>query len=122
MADVYTKAEVYVNSRKIFKATDVKVDRSANMQKVFNFGGGGITMGNEETTISLTNSVPSEDFELDPEALGMFKGKKVDFTVVAGGRTGTVSGWFLDDAFSYAVNGSAQQTISFWACEGMVWE
>lgn len=121
MSDVYTKAEVYANSLKLFKSTDVKVDRNSNMQKVFTFGGVGVTMGIPETSISLTNMVPSEDFELDPEALGMFKGKTVDLTIVAGGRTLTCTGWFENDSFSYAINGNASQTIAFWGGEA-VWQ
>lgn len=119
---LYTKAEVFVNSLKLVEMATVQVQRSFNMQKVYTVdkGAAGITVGSGETQISLSNMVPAEDFEADPEAFGMFRGKKVSLTIVAAGRSGTCEGFFESDAFDAGVNANSSHAITFWGST-LVW-
>jgi hypothetical protein len=119
----YTKAEVYLNSLKLSQMSNVQVQRNTNNQKVYthDLGAAGVTVGAAETNITVTNMVPSEDFEADPEAFGMLRGKRVTLTIVAAGRSGTCEGWFENDTFDSAVNANASHSFTFWGGK-LLWD
>lgn len=110
----YSKAVVYVNSSVLSEEASVTIKRSSGSQAVKTVAKGyaGESPGSPMTEITVSNAVPSADFELDP---GQFINNVeiVEITVFAAGRTLTVKGSIIDDNFSHAVDSEAKLEFNF---------
>ena len=110
----YTKAVVYVNSSVLSEEASVTIKRTSGSQPVKTVAKGyaGESPGSPMTEITVSNAVPSADFELDP---GQFINllEIVELTVFAAGKTMTVKGSIIDDNFSHAVDSEAKLEFNF---------
>lgn len=110
----YTKALVYVNGALLAEESSVTVKRTSgkNAVKTVAKGLAGFSQGAPMTDISVSNAVPSADFELNP---GKFinNNDNVEITVVAAGRTLTCVGAILDDNFQHAVDSEGKLDFNF---------
>lgn len=111
---LYSNAEIYFNGSKLAEASSVKIARDSKASVVETIGRGfaGITPGAKMITISVTNAVPSGDFELNP---GRYVGQNIvgELTVFAAGRTLTSKGFLISDSFSYATNAQSELGFEF---------
>lgn len=121
MAIKLTNCDVYLDSRRLGKMATVKIDRSVNLSKAYTVDGIAYTTGTFESTITVSSMVPAENFDVDPVALGMDKGKKHTLTVVAAGRSGSCEGVFETDSFDGGVNTNAGHSFTFWG-KGVEWD
>jgi hypothetical protein len=108
----YSISAIYVNNACLTQAFQISVDRMTNSSIVetLALGYSGESPGAPRTEISISNAVPSADFEFDP---GQFMGtlQPVSFSVFEAGRTMTFNGVIVSDNFSQAVNSKA--TLEF---------
>ncbi|MRG98210.1 hypothetical protein [Polyangium spumosum] len=110
----YSKAVVYVNSLLLSEEASVTIKRTSGSQPVKTVAKGyaGESPGSPMTEITVSNAVPSADFELDPGPyLNLVE--IVEVTVFAAGRTLTVKGSIIDDNFSHAVDSEAKLEFNF---------
>ncbi|KYF87787.1 hypothetical protein BE20_24900 [Sorangium cellulosum] len=112
--DLYTKAQVYVNSALLAEEASVTIKRSTGAQQVKTVAKGfaGLSPGSPMCEITVSNAVPSADFELDP---GQFMKdlEVVEVTIFAAGRTATSKGFITDDNFSHAVDTASKLDFTF---------
>ena len=110
----YTSASVYINGNLLTEESKVEVKRVDGGQTVKTVAKGvaGRSPGAGMTNISVTNAVPSSDFELDPGPF-MVANEPVEITVFAAGRTFTVEGSITDDNFSHGVDSVAELSFNF---------
>lgn len=110
----YTKAVVYIGTSVLSEEASVTIKRSSGSQPVKTVAKGysGESPGSPMTEITVSNAVPSADFELDP---GNFINlvEVVTITIFAAGRTMTVKGFIIDDNFSHAVDSEAKLEFNF---------
>lgn len=110
----YTKAIISVNGTVLSQESSVTVKRTSNSQavKTVALGYAGESDGAVMTEITISNAVPSVDFELDP---GQFINlvEEVEISIFAAGRTMTVSGFIIDDNFSHAVDTESKLEFNF---------
>jgi hypothetical protein len=112
--ETYTKAVVYVNSSLLSEEASVTIKRMSGAQPVKTTAKGlsGFSPGAPMMTISVSNAVPSADFELDPGK--MIEGVEIaEVTIFAAGRTLTSKGAILDDNFSHAVETASKLDFEF---------
>ena len=112
--DIYTKATVYVNSSLLSEEATVTVKRMSGAQPVKTTAKGlaGFSPGAPMLTISVSNAVPSADFELDPGKM-ISDLEVAEVTIFAAGRTLTSKGCILDDNFSHAVETASKLDFEF---------
>ncbi len=114
MADLqlYSKASVYLNGSLLSEESDVTVKRMTGAQVVKTVAKGfsGLSPGAEMLSISVTNAVPSTDFEYNPGS-DMKDLNVVEVTIFAAGRTLTSKGFITDDNFAHGAE--AQSKLSF---------
>src|SRR4051812_12671270 len=106
MSDIqlYTKALVYIEGALMSEETDVSFKRTTGAQVVKTVAKGfaGVSPGAPMCEISITNGVPSADFEIDPGAY-MQTLQVVEVTIFAAGRTATTKAFVMSDNFSHGV-------------------
>ncbi|MDI3282114.1 hypothetical protein [Polyangium sp. 15x6] len=110
----YTKAVVYVNSSVLSEEASVTIKRTSGSQPVKTVAKGyaGESPGSPMTEITVSNAVPSADFELNPgQYINLLD--IVEVTIFAAGRTLTVKGSIIDDNFSHAVDSEAKLEFNF---------
>jgi hypothetical protein len=112
--ETYTKATVYVNSSLLSEEASVTIKRMSGAQPVKTTAKGlaGFSPGAPMMTISVSNAVPSADFELDPGPM-IASIETVEVTIFAAGRTLTTKGAILDDNFSHAVETASKLDFEF---------
>lgn len=112
--ETYTKATVYVNSSLLSEEASVTIKRMSGAQPVKTTAKGlaGFSPGAPMMTISVSNAVPSADFELDPGQM-IADIETVEVTIFAAGRTLTTKGAILDDNFSHAVETASKLDFEF---------
>jgi len=115
MADLqlYTKATVYLNGGCMSEETDVSIKRSTGAQVVDTVAKGfsGVSPGSPKCEITITNAVPSADFEIDPGPF-MLLLQPVELTIFAAGRTATSKAFVMDDNFTHGVNQASKLSMS----------
>jgi hypothetical protein len=112
--ETYTKATVYLNSSVLSEEASVTIKRMSGAQPVKTTAKGfsGMSPGAPMMTVSVSNAVPSADFELDPGK--MIKDLEVvEITIFAANRTLTSKGFILDDNFSHAVETASKLDFEF---------
>jgi len=114
MAQNYTKALVYVNGALLAEESSVTVKRTSgkNPVKTVVRGLGGFSQGAPMTEISVSNAVPSADFELNPGQF-ILNNQEVEITIIAANRTLTCVGQILDDNFQHAVDSEGKLDFNF---------
>jgi len=112
--EIYTKAVVYVNSSVLSEEASVAIKRLSGAQPVKTVAKGlaGFSPGAPMMTISVSNAVPSADFELDPGKM-IADLEIVEITIFAAGRTLTSKGCILDDNFAHAVETASKLDFEF---------
>ena len=110
----YSKALVYLNGDLLSEESNVTVKRESggNAVKTVAKGYSGRSPGAPMTTISVTNAVPSNDFEKDPGAF-MLQNEPVEVTIFAAGRTLICQGFIIDDNFQHGVENAASLEFNF---------
>lgn len=111
---LYTKASVYVDGSLLSEEADVTLKRMTGAQVVKTVAKGfsGLSPGAPMLQISVTNAVPSTDFEYNPgQDMSDLNVKEV--TIFAAGRTLTSKGFVTDDNFSHAVETQSKLSFDF---------
>lgn len=110
----YSKATVYINGLLLTEESSVTVKRTSgkNPVKTVVKGLAGFSKGAGMVEISVSNAVPSADFELDPGQF-VFGEEDVEVTIIAANRTLTTTGQILDDNFTHAVDSEAKLDFNF---------
>lgn len=112
--NLYTLAAVYVQPagqgvKLLTNEASVTLDRMTNSQIVETvcLGYAGESPGASRCEVSISNAVPSADFEFDP---GSYMGslQVVTFSLFAAGRTLRFDGFIISDNFSHAVNSASK--------------
>lgn len=116
MADLqlYTKASVYIDGALLAEESDVTVKRMTGAQVVKTVAKGfsGLSPGAPMLQISVTNAVPSTDFEYNPGS-DMSDLVVKEVTIFAAGRTLTSKGFITDDNFSHASESQSKLSFEF---------
>jgi len=112
--DLYSKAQVYVNGGLLSEEASVTIKRTTGAQiiKTVAKGFAGVSPGAPMVEISISNAVPSADFELDPGSF-MLALEPAEVTVFAAGKTLTSKGFILDDNFSHGVETPSKLDFNF---------
>lgn len=119
---LYTKAQVYINSGLLAEEASVSVKRISGAQVVKTVAKGlaGMSPGSPMMEVSIKSAVPSADFELNPgsfiKSLGI-----AELTVFAAGRTLTTKCFITEDTFAHAVDNESTLDMSL-ICEFADWE
>lgn len=122
----YTKATVYFNGGKLSEEASVTIKRMTNSQEVdtVDKGYSGESPGSAKIEISVSNAVPSVDFEMNPGdfMLGVAPGAgSVEISIFAANRTLTTKGFVISDNFSHAVNSASKLDFEM-RCSPANWE
>lgn len=110
---VYAVAYVTVNGKLLTEHANCTLSRHSNANPVRTVAKGyaGVSQGAADCTISVTNAVPSADFELEPGDI--IEGLQVaEIGVIGpGGKTAVSKGFIMSDTFTHGVG--AEATLSF---------
>lgn len=102
---LYSKCAVYLNGKLLAEEGKVSIKRTTAAQviKTVAKGFAGMSPGAAMMEISVTNAVPSADFEVNP---GPFEQQLqvVELTFFAASRTLTTKAFITSDSFSHAVD------------------
>lgn len=110
----YSKAVVYINGSVLSEEASVSIKRNSGSQAVKTVAKGyaGESPGAPMTEISVSNAVPSSDFELNTsDFINLLN--EVEVTIFAAGRTLTVKGFIISDNFDHAVDTEAKLSFEF---------
>jgi len=121
-AELYTNAAVYIEGALLLQATSVSITRRTNAQTQLTMalGFAGMSPGAPILEITFSNAVPAAEMEYDAgdvmEALGTQA-----FTIFAGNRSLTTTGFVTEDTFKKAVNSEAALDIAM-MCTFAKWQ
>jgi len=121
-AELYTNAAVYIEGALLLQATSVQVARKtgAQVQLTMAKGFAGMSPGAPILEITFSNAVPAVEMEYDPGEVMKLLSTQA-FTVFAGNRSLTTTGFVTDDTFKKAVNSEASLDITM-MCEFAEWQ
>ena len=111
----YTKADVYINSKKLAEEASVTIASSNGKIPVKTVAKGlaGFSKGAGMTEIDISNAVPTLGFELDPTQFMFGDDDTIEITIFAAGRTLTVKGSIMSSNFSHAVDSASKLDFKF---------
>jgi len=114
-SQTYTKATIYLNSNQLTQETSVTIKRESGSQpvKTVALGYAGESPGSGMTMISVSNAVPTADFEVNPGLFFVKADIPVEISIFAAGKTLTVKGSIFSDNFSHAVDGASKLDFEF---------
>jgi hypothetical protein len=121
-AELYTNAAVYIQGALLLQATSVTIDRKTGAQPQLTLAGGfvGMSPGAPMMEISFANAVPSAGMEFDPgEFMKLLS--TTAFTIFAGNRSLTTTGFVTEDSFKKAANSEAVLDIKM-TCVFAEWQ
>lgn len=112
--DLYSKATVYWNGQLLSEESSVTIRRMSGAQQVKTVAKGfaGMSPGSPMIEVTVSNAVPSSDFELNPGQT-IQQNEVGELTVFAAGRTLTTKGFIIDDNFSHAVDTASKLDFTF---------
>jgi hypothetical protein len=111
---LYSLAYVLVDGAILTEEASITVNRATNSQVVNTVAKGyaGESPGAANCEISVTNAVPSSDFEMNPGKY--MKGlKEVEIGVLVAGKQLTARGFIISDSFKHSVNNESSLDFSF---------
>lgn len=111
---LYPKGQIALGSGDLIDVTNVKVDHKNNGKQVHTIrrSGVGVTMGNEETTVSYDCVVSEDGQERDYFRL-VKKGTVQQLRIKIPGETITVDGIYTDRSFDLPIDDSIKLSLSF---------
>jgi len=119
MADpqLYTALYIMIDNVLLAESVQVSMQRMSNATQVLTMAKGlaGITLGAAMANFSVSNVIPSSDYEMDM-GQAILTGKVIEFTFIGpGGKQAVCKGFVTEDTSEHGVNSNAGYSFSGFA-------